>query len=160
VLLLARVTRLGESSPIGWLLVLDIFFSAVHVMQSFLTKNNLGYILGDFWAIFFRKPIWSPCYARKHVIHKQSDQMSLWNNRPNYSPTNLLSKLKHTLCIRKRYRTNMGCHSKQLPIERKFAQSGHLGDKAKLICYLQIYKHCLISAKSVGKHLNQWGRFN
>jgi hypothetical protein len=82
----SRVTRLGEFSPIGRLFTLGSFVENYRRMLKFLatfflskrhvlilTKNALGYILGD----FFHKPIWSPCLDRLlRFRHRQVSENS------------------------------------------------------------------------------------
>jgi hypothetical protein len=43
-----------------------------------------------------------------NVPHVQGDQMSLWKNRPQCSPTHVLLKLLHNVCRGKRNPKNLG----------------------------------------------------
>jgi hypothetical protein len=75
-MLLSRVTRLGELSPVGPLFTSDSFLKNREVSiilladffygQSYefiLPKNRLGYVLGD----FFHEPIGSPCFKAQLI---------------------------------------------------------------------------------------------
>jgi hypothetical protein len=75
------------------------------------------------------RSIWPLCQTSR-----QSDQMSLWKNRPRCSPNHFVSKLLHYFYFGKLYIVlKIGlilyffvtAQSKQSPNRQKFAQSGH-----------------------------------